>query len=374
MDKKDLLEVRKLFSKSKSRVSTIAGVYISPDHTVLSSFTRTAAAMDEDTADMLTALAAKGMSGKLFRNQMPVEFPMEEEKEGGRQERLNRLLKSGLSDKQEILDFCNNLELPFEDNLLILFTYGVYDVPKKAKDQTTLADSDLVYSFLHIDFCPVEERKRCPVFDASSGMFVPSVSEPEAKAPICGLLYPAFSDRCPDIHSALYYSKSIKDRHPEIVEMLTGADTLPLDEAQQKSVFKETVEEALGRECNFESVRDASLAIGDLAKENPEAAKETGPAEIKRILLDTSAGKRKQSEIDQAVSDSLQDGQTLNAELVSAGSKMVIASPDVIISVRRETAGLLETGVVDGRECILIPIADGLTVDGIHVLPSQTNA
>ena len=105
MDKKDLLEVRKLFSKSKSRVSTIAGVYISPDHTVLSSFTRTAAAMDEDTADMLTALAAKGMSGKLFRNQMPVEFPMEEEKEGGRQERLNRLLKSGLSDKQEILDY-----------------------------------------------------------------------------------------------------------------------------------------------------------------------------------------------------------------------------------------------------------------------------
>ena len=156
--------------------------------------------------------------------------------------------------------------------------------------------------------------------------------------------------------------------------MLTGADTLPLDEAQQKSVFKETVEEALGRECNFESVRDASLAIGDLAKENPEAAKETGPAEIKRILLDTSAGKRKQSEIDQAVSDSLQDGQTLNAELVSAGSKMVIASPDVTISVRRETAGLLETGVVDGRECILIPIADGLTLDGIHVLPSQTNA
>ena len=340
MDKKDLLEVRKLFSKSKSRVSTIAGVYISPDHTVLSSFTRTAAAMDEDTADMLTALAAKGMSGKLFRNQMPGRILMEEEKEGGRQERLNGLLKNWPSDKQEILDFWVTIWSFLEDNLLILFTYGVYDVPKRLSgDQTTLADSDLVYSFLHIDFCPVEERKRCPVFDASSGMFVPSVSEPEAKAPICGLLYPAFSDRCPDIHSALYYSKSIKDRHPEIVEMLTGADTLPLDEAQQKSVFKETVEEALGRECNFESVRDASLAIGDLAKENPEAAKETGPAEIKRILLDTSAGKRKQSEIDQAVSDSLQDGQTLNAELVSASSKMVIASPDDTISSPKRNCG-----------------------------------
>ena len=371
MDKKDLLEVRKLFSKSKSRISAIAGVYISPDHTILSSFTRTAAAIDEDTAEILTALAAKGMSGKLFRNQMPVQFPLEEEKAGGKQDKLYKLLKSGL-DKQEIINFCNNLELPFEDNMLILFTYGVYDVPQKSKDQTTLDDSDLVYSFLHIDFCPVEERKRCPVFDAPSGMFVPSVLEPEAKPPICGLLYPAFSDRCPDIHSALYYSKSAKDRHQEIAEMLTGADTLPMDETQQKSIFKETVEEALGRECNFESVRDASLAIGDLVKENPEVAKETGPAEIKRILLDTSAGKGKQTEIDQAVSDSMQDGQTLNAELVSSGNKMVIASPDVTVSVRRETAGLLETGVVNGRECLLIPIAGDFTLDGIHVLPSQS--
>lgn len=68
----------------------------------------------------------------------------------------------------------------------------------------------------------------------------------------------------------------------------------------------------------------------------------------------------------------MQDGQTLNAELVSSGNKMVIASPDVTVSVRRETAGLLETGVVNGRECLLIPIAGDFTLDGIHVLPSQS--
>ena len=47
--------------------------------------------------------------------------------------------------------------------------------------------------------------------------------------------------------------------------------------------------------------------------------------------------------------------------------KFNIETPDVVIKVNPDRADLVETRIIDGRQCLVIPVDDHIEVNGINV-------
>ena len=58
---------------------------------------------------------------------------------------------------------------------------------------------------------------------------------------------------------------------------------------------------------------------------------------------------------------------TLLAANIAETRKFNIETPDVIIKVNPERADLVETRIIDGRQCLVIAVDDHIEVNGINV-------
>ena len=59
------------------------------------------------------------------------------------------------------------------------------------------------------------------------------------------------------------------------------------------------------------------------------------------------------------------------AENLVDTSKLEVKSDHMKLNVKAEMSEMVQTRVIDGVEYLLIPIGDGLTVNGIRVLQTQ---
>ena len=55
------------------------------------------------------------------------------------------------------------------------------------------------------------------------------------------------------------------------------------------------------------------------------------------------------------------------AENIAETRKFNIETPDVVIKVNPDRADLVETRVIDGRQCLVIAVDDHIEVNGINV-------
>lgn len=58
---------------------------------------------------------------------------------------------------------------------------------------------------------------------------------------------------------------------------------------------------------------------------------------------------------------------SLLATNIAETRKFQIETPDIIIKVNPERADLVETRIIDGRRCLVIPVDDHIEVNGIDV-------
>ena len=57
---------------------------------------------------------------------------------------------------------------------------------------------------------------------------------------------------------------------------------------------------------------------------------------------------------------------------VMASRKFEVHTPDVTVTASPDRTDLVQTKIIDGRECLVIPISDDVQVNGItvkHMLP-----
>ena len=162
MIKKEILEIKKLFRMEDCCLTRICGCYVDYEKTKKLEFKETFLALPEEEGFKYLKLFKKALSGTLGRNLQNVDFPLAEETEGGRQHFLYQVRESQLKD-EELLDqmYDRIIETyPFGENYLILMIHGLYDVPGKATDGTTMEDaSDIVYEFVLGCVCPVALSK-----------------------------------------------------------------------------------------------------------------------------------------------------------------------------------------------------------------------
>ena len=99
MNKKEILEIRKLLKKEDTRIDRICGCYVDGNKEKVTVMREAFLSLPEEEMFKYSDLFRKSLSGTLGRNLINMEFPLAEEGEGGRQASLLALLQSELKEE-----------------------------------------------------------------------------------------------------------------------------------------------------------------------------------------------------------------------------------------------------------------------------------
>ena len=378
MDRKEIQEIRKTMTKSKCVIDRMTGCFVAEDGTIITQLKETFRALPEEELEKYCELFRKTLTGKIGKNLFTMEFPLQEESAGGKQAMMFRMLQSDYRDEELNREFFTHIleHLDLAGRHLIVLAHGVYDVPGRTSDGLEMDDaSENVYSFMICCICPVVEVKEGLCYDEETLTFVNKKSDLGVQMPELGFLYPAFHDRGADIHSILYYAKKEDERHPELMDGIIGGD-MPFTESVQKELFTTMVEQTLGRDCDFENVKNLTDSLNELVRQSEEREEplEMGKTEVRRLLGDSGASPQTLEKFEEIYDQEMGEGQTFHGENLAGRTVMELKSPSVKISVKSEMAAMITTKVIDGREYILIPVQDDIELNGIRLLTTRMDA
>ncbi len=371
MDKKGIAEVKKCFKKEDCRIDRMVSCFVNEEGEVISRFSDSFYALEDKELFKYCELFKQSLSGKLGRNLYTLAFPLEEEKEGGKQQELYQLLQSELKEEALYDAFFEKVrkDYPIPGKHLLLLAHGIYDVPKKTTDGLVLEDaSENVYSFLLFALCPVSLLKEGLCFDQQSDSFISRSEDFVVQKPEISFLYPAFHDRGSDIHELLYRCNKREDSLDSLPETLFGTP-LPMGEKQQKNCFSKLVEEILQEDCTFENVRLLQEELAELQnKENEEEREQSLPKNQVKALLEKAGATEEQllnfsSLYDEELGEK---NESLFLENL-ADSTLRLDSDNVHLRIKNEVSAILESRIIDGKEYLLLPISDNLECNGISI-------
>ena len=100
MNKKEIAEIKKQLSPTRQTITRICGCYVSAEKEKITTFSQSFGILEEEEVFKYLELFRKSLSGTLGKNLIDMEFPNEQEAEGGREEFLYRLNKSRLEDEE----------------------------------------------------------------------------------------------------------------------------------------------------------------------------------------------------------------------------------------------------------------------------------
>ena len=311
----------------------------------------------------------KCLSGTVGKNLLNMEFPLETEAEGGTQEFLLKLRDSRLTDDKMLEEFYDKVIACYDyaENYLILLIHAAYDIPGKSSDGSEMFDaSDEVYDYVLCSICPVKLSKPGLSYHAEENSFHERTRDWVVELPADGFLFPAFNDRSTDIHSLLYYSKNAKELREDFVRDLLGC-TLPLPAPAQKETFNLLVEETLGEECSYETVKNIHENLHELVQQNAENPEPLtlDKAEVKYLFEKSGVEEEKLEDFDAYFEAAAGEKSGLLASNIADTRKFEIKTPEVSIQVSPDYMDLVETRIIDGRKCIVIGVDDQVEINGI---------
>ena len=147
MNKKEVLELKRRFKKDQATFSQLVGCYVDCNKNKLCKFGGKFLTLEDEEYYKYLEIANKVLSGTLGNNLLNLEFPMQEEEVGGRQQILMALRDTDLED-ETLLDTYYDLVIDTYDepgNYLILLFMDSYDVMTRTNDNNNLDESEEVY-------------------------------------------------------------------------------------------------------------------------------------------------------------------------------------------------------------------------------------
>lgn len=372
MNKKEISEIKKLFTTTHCAVTRICGCYVDAEKNQKTKLKEAFLSLPEEEMFKYFNIFRKSLSGTLGKNLVQMEFPLEQEASGGTQEFLLQLRNSQLRDDALIEEFYQKVIENYIDpeNYYIILIHGAYDIPARASDNLEMDDaSDYVYEFLLCSICPVKLSKPGLHYNADANTIENLIQDWIVEAPDIGFLFPAFTDRNTDIHNLMYYSKKPDVIQTDIINNLLGC-RIPLSAKTQKEAFQTIIEETLDNTCDFETVMAIQENLNEMIeerKEDPEPLT-LDKYEVKRLLADSGVENEKLEEFDDLYASVVSDEQAgFVASNVASTRSYEIRTPDVIIKVSPDKAQLIESKVIDGIPYLMIQATDQVEINGIAV-------
>ena len=371
MNKKEISEIKKQFSPANCAINRIAGCYVDGEKNIRTKVNQSFLTLTEEEMFKYFELFKKTLSGTIGKNLMNLDFPLQQEQPGGTQEFLLKLRNSQLKDEVLLDEFYEKIIANYDygENYYIILIHQIYDIPGKASDGQEMFDaSSEIYDHILCSICPVNLSKAGLCYNAETNNIEDRIRDWIVEMPDLGFLFPVFNDRSSDIHSMLYYSKNAETLRSTFIEEVFGC-SVPLSAGNQKNSFNALVEETLGENCAYETVVTIHEKLNEwieTQKESPDPVVLT-KSEVRRLFEESGVDDEKMEAFDEHYEINAGETATLMASNITNTKKVDIKTPDVVVHIAPERAELIETQVVNGRRCLVIPMEDDVEVNGIHV-------
>lgn len=372
MNKKEVLEIRRQFSPENCAISRICGCYVDAEKHIKTELKEAFLSLPEEDTFKYFTIFKQTLSGSIGKTLLNMDFPLAEEKEGGKQDFLLKLRNSKLQDDMLVSEFYNKIieSYDFGENYYIILIHVLYDVPGKASDGSQMYDaSDNVYEFLLCSICPVHLSKEGLGYNTEKNTIENRVRDWIVEAPAKGFLFPVFNDRFTDIHSILYYSKNAEELQENFIQNMFGCSTIPLTAENQKETFNAVIAATLGEACDYNVVKSIHENLNGMleeAKDLPEPLTLT-KTDVRRLFEESGIPDEKLDDFERNYETMAGEKTALMAANITNTKKFNIETPDVVIKVNPDYTSLIETKFIGGRQCLVIPVSDHIEVNGISV-------
>ena len=376
MNKREIIEIRKQYRPEDCSITRICGCYVNGNKEIVATSKDAFLSLPDEAIFKYLTIFKQTLSGTVGKNLINMEFPLSEELPGGAQEFLLKLRNSKLQDDalteeffQRIIDnyYCG-------ENYYIIVIHVAYDIPGKSTDGSEMFDaSDEVYEYLLCSICPVHLSKEGLCYNPETNQVENRVRDWLVEPPMKGFLFPAFNDRHTDVHSILYSSKQPEDLQPEFIQNALGC-VFPMSAGTQKNAFHSVVMNTLGEDCEYQVMRNIHDNLNEMieeAKTAPEPPTLSKP-DVKRLLANSGIAAERMESFDSNFDHIAGEKTEFLITNIAETRKFSIQTPDVVIKVNPERTDLVETRIIDGKQCLVIEINDQVEVNGVPVRPSQT--
>lgn len=371
MNKKETLEIRKLFTQESSCLSRICGCYVDFNKEKVCSFQDAFLSLPKDEALKYYDLFKSTLSGTIGKQLLNMEFPTNQEFQGGTQDFLLRLRNSELKDDALNQAFYDKVIQSFDypENYYIILIYGAYDIPGRSTDGSEMYDaSEEVYPFILCSICPVNRSKGGLSYLAEQNCIGERVRDWIVEPPMKGFLFPAFHDRSADIHNVLYYTKNPEDSHPELIEQVLGSVS-PMSPVSQKETFQSILMNTLGEDADYEVVSNIHENLNEMiaeTKNNPDPLT-LSKHEMKNLLEISGVPSQELQDFEHTYEEIAGPKTALVASNLTNTKTLSIETPDIIIKVNSERTDLIQTQYINGRQCFVITVDDHVEINGMQV-------
>lgn len=379
MNKKDISEIRRQFTPDNCTISRICGCYVDGEKNKKTQMKEAFLSLPEEEMFKYFDIFRKVLSGTVGKNLLNMEFPLDSEFAGGTQDFLLKLRDSQLNDDALLDAFYDKVISSYEygENYLILVIHAAYDIPGKSSDNTEMFDaSDEVYEYVLCAICPVNLSKPALSYNLQDNRFQDRIRDWIVEMPSLGFLFPAFNDRSTDLHNLLYYSKNAEQLNFHLIDQVLGCEE-PISAGEQKEVFHSLIEDTLGDSCTYETVKIIHENLNELIEEHKDEPEPLvlDKEEVKYLFAKSGVEDDKLQDFDVHYDRAAGETATLMASNIVNARKFEIKTPDVVIKVNPERTDLVESRMIDGRQCLVIAVDDHVEINGISartILP-QTN-
>lgn len=418
MNKKDILELKRRLKKDACTFTRLCGCYVDADRNKVTSFGHTFLNLEEEELFKYLEIAKKVFSGTIGNNILELEFPLEEEAPGGRQQILMALRENALKSDELMDAFFDHVinSYSYVGNYLILVFHDAYDVMAKTSDNNKLDESEEVYEYLLCAICPVTLSKPGLGYREDENRIGPRIRDWVVGAPDTGFVFPAFTDRSSDIHSVMFYTRDTKTPHAEFMESGLGCEG-KLTATEKKLTFQSIVKEVIGEDdeesnamfLDIQSGLNDMIPVTEDEKNEPEPViitastvseilAESGVSEEHTAMIEKNFeqafcyelpqaehlvdpklveanGKRREKLdlIHQVENLKQQLEETRAASVYSAAGEEdddipAIKTYDVILRVKPEKVNLIHSQIINGQKCLVIPMDENehAAVNGVN--------
>lgn len=373
MIRKEINEIKGQYTLEECGILKLRGCYVNGEKEKVTRLDETFLNLPDEEKHKYFDIFRKTLSGTPGKNLIDMRFTTDSYAEDGARSFLYKLRDSELKDDDMLDKFYDKVirSYNYPGNYLILLINQVYDVPGKTSDNIEMEDaSDEVYSYILCSICHVTLSKPGLGYDEGDNTFHNQIQHHMVDMPDIGFLFPAFNDRSEDGDSVLFYSKDADDFQSIFLDDVLDCE-VPLPAGNQKETFQSLVTETLGEQCDYETIKNIHENLNEMIEENknnPEPVR-LDKTKVRGLLEKSGVAEDRLDSFEEHFEMKAGENATLLASNIAETRKFEVKMPDVVVKVNPERTDLVETKVIDGKQCLVIPIDERLEVNGISVNP-----
>ena len=194
MNKKEIAEIKKLFTPSHCAITRICGCYVDAEKNIKTKLKEAFLSLEEEEMFKYFKIFKSTLSGTIGKNLLNMEFPLEQEMGDGTQKFLLRLRDSELKDDVLLEAFYDKIIETYyhPENYFIILIHGSYDIPMRTSDNQELDDaSEYVYNFVLCSICPVNLSKAGLCYNAENNSIEDRIRDWIVELPDVAFLFPS---------------------------------------------------------------------------------------------------------------------------------------------------------------------------------------